>query len=558
MSRAAIYWNPEAYDTSGKALMGRHSAGEGFMRGYIRHGAAEQLTLWNIVNKPAAELEPLVRRLEPSEKPIDWIARGDQSGLRRVGVVNLPVPGLARYAWGRRVGDQRAYSLCGVTHTTVTGRVLDALNELAIAPVQPWDALVCTSRAVIASLKVQSEMLDEYLKERLGAQRAPRPQYAHIPLGINTSDFETKQEDRKRWREQLTIEDDDIAVLYVGRFNLTSKMNPVPMAMALERAAVRSGKRVHWVLAGWADERLEVAFREAILAHCLNVTCHFVDGRPPENRFSIWAVGDIFLSLSDNVQETFGLTPVEAMAAGLPSVISDWDGYKDLIRHGVDGFRISTYTPAAGLGRDLAFVHSQEWTTYDGFVGSISQFTAIDIDETARALAELMSNADLRRRMGASALERARTMFDWKAIIPRYEALWAELNARRRAAPAEAPRSRNNDDNPWRPDPFRMFAGYPTESLTGTTMLAPVAGMSWEAAQALMALPVVRAAGGLLPQPAEVEQVLAFLVQRRQATIEAVLVQFPAPRRPHMERGLVWMAKYGLVSILGRSNHIPI
>jgi hypothetical protein len=55
-----------------------------------------------------------------------------------------------------------------------------------------------------------------------------------------------------------------------------------------------------------------------------------------------------------------------------------------------------------------------------------------------------------------------------------------------------------------------------------------------------------------------VEQVLAFLVQRRQATIEAVLVQFPAPRRPHMERGLVWMAKYGLVSILGRSNHIPI
>jgi glycosyltransferase involved in cell wall biosynthesis len=556
MTSAAIYWNPEAYDTSGKALMGRHSAGEGFMRGYIRHGAAERLTLWNVVNRPTAELEPLVRRIEPSQKPIEWIARGDQGGLSRTGVVNLPVPGLARYAWGRRLGDPRAYSLCGVTHTTVTDRVLTAMNDLAIAPVQPWDALVCTSRAVLASLKIQAEMLDEYLKDRLGAQRTPRPQFAHIPLGINTSDFQAKPGDRKRWRDELSIADDEIAVLYVGRFNLTSKMNPAPMAMALERAATRSGKRVHWVLAGWADETREAQFREAILAHCLNVTCHFVDGRKPENRFSIWAVGDIFLSLSDNVQETFGLTPVEAMAAGLPGVISDWDGYKDLVRHGVDGFRVSTYTPSAGLGRDLAYMHSLEWSNYDNFVGTVAQFTAVDVNETAQALSDLMSNPDLRKRMGEAARIRARTVFDWKAIIPRYEALWADLNARRRAAPPEGPRPRNLDENPWRPDPFRMFAGYPTEWLTSTTMLAPAEDMTWEAVQALMALPLVRGGGGVLPQPAEVEQVLAFLTEHRQATVEAVLADMPAPRRPHMERGLVWMAKYGMVTILPRSNHI--
>ena len=28
------------------------------------------------------------------------------------------------------------------------------------------------------------------------------------------------------------------------------------------------------------------------------------------------------------------------MAAGLPSVVSDWDGYRHSIRHGEDGFRI--------------------------------------------------------------------------------------------------------------------------------------------------------------------------------------------------------------------------
>ena len=82
----AIYWNPEAYDTSGKRLMGRHAAGEGFMRGYLRHATAPELTLWNAVAKPHAELEPLVRSLEPFDKPIRWVDRGDMNGLKRAGV----------------------------------------------------------------------------------------------------------------------------------------------------------------------------------------------------------------------------------------------------------------------------------------------------------------------------------------------------------------------------------------------------------------------------------------------------------------------------------------
>ena len=126
MSNAAIYWNPEAYDTTGKALMGRHSAGEGFMRGFIRYGADNELLLWNVVNRKTEDLEALLKRLEPTSKKTTWIAQGDHTGLSNAGVVNLPVPGLARYAWGRNLRSKRAYSLCGVTHTTrATMRVLE-------------------------------------------------------------------------------------------------------------------------------------------------------------------------------------------------------------------------------------------------------------------------------------------------------------------------------------------------------------------------------------------------------------------------------------------------
>ena len=56
------------------------------------------------------------------------------------------------------------------------------------------------------------------------------------------------------------------------------------------------------------------------------------------------ASSDIFISLSDNFQETFGITPLEGMASGLPVVVSDWDGYRDTVRDQIDGFTIPTIT----------------------------------------------------------------------------------------------------------------------------------------------------------------------------------------------------------------------
>ena len=47
-------------------------------------------------------------------------------------------------------------------------------------------------------------------------------------------------------------------------------------------------------------------------------------------RTNLYHAADVFLTLSDNLQETFGLTVIEAMTAGLPVVANDWNGYKSL------------------------------------------------------------------------------------------------------------------------------------------------------------------------------------------------------------------------------------
>ena len=97
---------------------------------------------------------------------------------------------------------------------------------------------------------------------------------------------------------------------------------------------------------------------------------------------------DIFVSLADNIQETFGLSVIEAMASSLPLVVSDWNGYKDLVNHGFNGFRI----PTEMLTSSLTFHDSVDRSyglgllPYDNMIGLRSMLTTIDYDKLYRTL----------------------------------------------------------------------------------------------------------------------------------------------------------------------------
>jgi hypothetical protein len=329
------------------------------------------------------------------------------------------------------------------------------------------------------------------------------------------------------------------------------------MAMALQKAAELTGKTIAWVQAGWAgNEALGKSYHDETRRFCPDILYRVVDGRKPEARFSIWSVGDIFLSLSDNIQETFGLTPVEAMAAGIPSVISDWDGYRDTVRHEIDGFRAATYTPAAGAGEDLAYRAANNWISYDSYVGAASQLTTVDIGDAARGLAALIDNPDLRKTMGQAAQARAREVFDWSVVIPQYEALWDEMNARRRAAQAEPFARRNLASNPRRLDPFLLFGGYATEWLSGDTLVSLTPGQSVASLAPLLQGSLTNHGGSVLPTRVELERVIERLSQTRQISARELASAFPEARRPFIERALLWLAKYQIVTILPRSTHI--
>jgi starch synthase len=540
-----IYYHPEAYTTSGPKLMGRNAAGESFLRGYLSHTRASEFWVQVQALDHAQHFASAVTQAGRTES-VKVVDRANLAALSGAGTVYYPGPGISEHAFHRAaVGGTGAWSLCGITHTTASAGAMDAIVDLVTAPVQPWDAVICTSAAVKNNVERLLQAQVDYLQARLGVSRLVLPQLPVIPLGIHTDDFVFTHEDKATARTSLGVDADTLVVLFMGRLSFHAKAHPLAMYQALEAAAQASGKAVVLVECGWyANDFIAKAYADATSLACPSVRVITLDGRKAEDRHTAWAAADVFCSLADNIQETFGITPIEAMAAGLPVVVSDWDGYKDTVRGGVDGFRVPTTLPPAGLGADLAYRHALEIDTYDMYCGHTCSLVAVDVAAAGDAFTRLFNSAELRQQMGAAGRQRAREVYDWRHIIPQYEALWAQLSEIRLAQGQNLPALAH----PWpaRLDPFHAFASYPTHTLTPETMLVRVdkdIEVALKKVAAMRALAMVDFAKLVLPTEEEVRLVLL----APEATATQRVAAISEERRPYVLRALAWLMKLGVL-----------
>jgi hypothetical protein len=225
---AAIYYHPEAYTTSGPTLMGRNAAGESFLRGFLAYSRTDEF--WAQVEQPehARHFTATVRAAGRSE-PVKAVTRHSLASLSQAGVVYYPGPGLGQHAWRRAACGHGAWSLCGITHTTASARVMDAIADLLTAPVQPWDAVICTSTAVKDNVQRVLQAQAYYLAQHLGAQRLALPRLPVIPLGIHSRDFALTQEQKAQARQTLGADHRTPVVLFTGRLSFHAKAHPLAM-----------------------------------------------------------------------------------------------------------------------------------------------------------------------------------------------------------------------------------------------------------------------------------------------------------------------------------------
>lgn len=318
----------------------------------------------------------------------------------------------------------------------------------------PRDCIVATSRAGKSAVEASFQLLRNRFD--LDSDRFPQPRVEIIPLGMNEPFApDTRMQRRQKGRAQLQASSDQCIMLILGRVSPHSKMDMLPLLRAWQRAF--SKKRVNALLAvaGWVDPGDDFPGTFQALACNVGLPCSLIPRPDEQKKQELYAAADVFISLADNPQETFGLTLLEAALAGLPVIASDYSGYRDLVEHGQTGLLIPTWGPLDSRDIDsLAGVIPDYEAQF-----LLAQQTMVHTPTLADAIKSLCTQPELRKGMGDRGRQRALENYSWPVVIQNYLALWDRLWEQNTRKPSRsAPR-------PLELSYAQAFSSFPTAAL---------------------------------------------------------------------------------------------
>ena len=550
MPGSIALYHPSAGVRPKTNMFGKDVANVGLFRAVLRHGDFDRVDFLTGAQISAKDLAVGLAGEESLAGKVATTHLLDQGPAAAAGALVRGTPDLTDMAWLRRsAGFERRYSLVGMIHTLAPPALREMTGKAAIAPMQPWDALICTSPVVQERMTAMFDEWTDYLADRYGGTLRIRPHLPLLPLGVEGDRFAAladRPEARAAMRAELGATPEDVVILWVGRLSFFEKAFPQPMFIAAEEAARATGARVHFAQVGWFPDPVvqRAMYEEAAKAHAPSIVMHYLDGNDGDLVGRMWAAGDIFVSLVDNIQETFGITPLEAMAAGLPVVVSDWDGYRFTVRDGVDGFTVRSLGGPIGAGQGMLNRHLHLGMSYQSYVGSVAQHTAIHVGDAAARLAELIASPDLRARMREAGRRRIRETFDWPVVVAGLQDLLRELAAIRDAA---APRAVKHRNNPLKGEPFGAFAPFATQVLGYETRLRLRPGVSRADLDRTAGVRLDEFAGNWRAGVEPCAGLLDQLAAGGEMTLRQLLA--PHPRNHHQALGLgvAWMCKLGLL-----------
>ena len=342
---------------------------------------------------------------------------------------------------------QSLFPITGVIHSLNAREARFDYYKLLRAPLIPCDAVVCTSKA---GRQVMKKQLD-----RISAlENTPpyRGQLPIIPLGVSDHNLP----DRATCRAALGLDADTIALLYIGRLSPNTKADLYPLLVCFKQLLAQSPQPLKLFLAGGASKHEQSLHQDIIRELELETPVMLLPNFDPAMKWQLYAAADISVAPADNLQETFGISIIESMQAGLPVVAADINGYRDLIDDEVDGFRIRTIWID-----EFELAAMDEIMSNDSLQTLLAQAMVIDLDQLQTRLLTLIENPELRQRMGEHGCQKVMTNYLWPMVIEQYQALWDQLHAQ--AQQCELPAS---DSSFFSNDYLGGFSHYPSTILS--------------------------------------------------------------------------------------------
>lgn len=249
------------------------------------------------------------------------------------------------------------------------------------------DRIVAEADAILAECPQDEEDL-------IHLYNASPEQITIIPCGFDPA--ELWPVDRAAARQMLRLPGREFLILQLGRMVPRKGVDTVVEALALLQR--EQGIQASLVIAGGETEKPDPASTPEIarlqtLAAELGVAerVHFVGRSNRQTLKNYYSASDVFVSTP--WYEPFGITPVEAMACGVPVIGSNVGGIRYTVRHAETGFLVPPR----------------------------------DAETLARRLAQLARNPELRTCMGQQAIQRANELFTWQKVANKVAELYERV-----------------------------------------------------------------------------------------------------------------------------------
>ena len=197
-----------------------------------------------------------------------------------------------------------------------------------------------------------------------------------VPNGIDWQRFE-QLPSRGKFRTAWKLGDDTPLALFLGRINFKKGLDLLIPAFA---EVQRQFPRAILAIVGPENDDYGQKVRGWVAEHNLNKSVLFIGHREGEEVLQAYVDADLFVLPSHT--ENFGMTVVEAMACGTPTVISD----------------------QVNIHREVS-------------QGGSCLVTRCNVDEIAETMCTLLANPERCREMGTAGRKLAQDKYSWPKIV---------------------------------------------------------------------------------------------------------------------------------------------
>jgi len=246
-----------------------------------------------------------------------------------------------------------------------------------------------------------------------------------IPIGVDTDLYAPLEEDeRTEIRQREGIPREAIVAVVVSRFSPSDKADLLPLLRSVKYSRYTPAKEVLFVLVGGdryfgarkyvqmlKHEVAVLGIQDQVFVRTVNERSRLVD---------LVRSANIFISPADSIQETFGITPIEAMSAGLPAIVSDWNGYRETVLDGQTGYLAKTTL----FSNEVLWQYANNAANFRHHHLVVGQSVSVDTDDMVEKCFALADNPEHLSRMSTAARTHALKRYSWAKIIASYERLW--------------------------------------------------------------------------------------------------------------------------------------